>query len=121
MQRRLCSAILFLQAVVLGLTTPVLVRSDDLSTPQALVIGLGLAVLCVLVAGMLRRSWAYVVGHAIQVGSLALGAFTPVMIVLGVVFGALWVTAYRLGGTIDRDKAQHPGTDAVAAPPPAAD
>ncbi len=108
MQRRLCSAILFLQAIVLGLTTPVLVQGDDLSTTQALVIGLGLTVACILVAGMLRRPWAYHLGWAIQVGSLALGFFTPVMIVLGVLFGLLWFAAVRLGGTIDRDKAAGP-------------
>jgi uncharacterized membrane protein len=108
MQRRLCSAILFLQAVVLGLSTIVLVQSDDLSTTQALWIGIGLAVACILVAGLLRRSWAYLLGHAIQIGSLALGIITPVMIVLGVIFGALWVTAFRLGATIDRDKAARP-------------
>lgn len=105
MQRRLCSAILLLQSIVLGLSTPVLVQDDDLSTTQALVVGLGLAVVCLLTAGMLRRSWAYHVGWAIQVGSLALGLVTPVMIVLGVIFGLLWYTAVRLGGTIDRDKA----------------
>lgn len=105
MQRRLCSAILFLQAIVLGLTTPVLVHDDDLSNPQALWIGLGLCVTCLLVAGMLRQRWAYVLGWLIQAGSLALGAFTPVMIVLGVIFAVLWLTAYRLGATIDRDKA----------------
>lgn len=105
MQRRLCSAILLLQSIVLGLTTPVLVQVDELSTPQALVIGLGLAVACLLVAGMLRKPWAYHVGWAIQAGSLALGLFTPVMIALGVIFGLLWYTAVRLGATIDRDTA----------------
>jgi uncharacterized membrane protein len=104
MQRRLCSAILSLQAVVLGLSTIALVQHLDNNT-EALAIGLGLALACILVAGMLRRRWAYYLGHAIQVASIALGAVTPVMIVLGVIFGALWVTAYRLGATIDRDKA----------------
>lgn len=108
MQRRLCSAILILQAVVLGLTTPVLVHDDGLSNAQGLIIGLGLCVLCVLVAGMLRKRWAYGVGWLIQAGSLALGAFTPVMIVLGVIFAVLWFTAYRLGATIDRDKGTVP-------------
>lgn len=105
MQRRLCSAILFLQAIVLGLTTPVLVHDDGLSKGWALTIGLGLCVLCLLVAGMLRKRWAYGIGWLIQAGSLALGAFTSVMIVLGVIFAVLWFTAYRLGGMIDRDKA----------------
>lgn len=105
MQRRLCAAILSLQAVVLGLTTPVLVQGDDLDTTPALVIGLGLTLACILVAGLLRKPWAYHLGWAIQVCSLALGAFTPVMIVLGLIFGALWYTAVRLGSMIDRDKA----------------
>jgi hypothetical protein len=104
MQRRLCSAILSLQAVVLGLSTLALVQHLDNDT-EALVIGLGLAVACVLAAGMLRSRVGYGLGHAIQVASIALGAVTPVMIVLGVVFAALWVTAFRLGATIDRDKA----------------
>jgi uncharacterized membrane protein len=104
MRRRLCSAILLLQAVVLGLTTPVLVQDNDLSTGHALAIGLGLCVACILVAGMLRMRWAYVIGWAIQVAAILLGLFTPVMIVLGVIFGALWLTAYRLGSMIDRDK-----------------
>ncbi len=114
MRRRLCSAILLLQSVVLGLSTPVLVQGEDLSTTQALVIGLGLAGSCILVSGMLRSPWGYYLGWAIQAGSLALGIFTPVMIVLGGIFALLWFTAFRLGGTIDRDKA-------AAAPGPPAD
>ncbi|MCW2784980.1 MAG: hypothetical protein JWP74_1497 [Marmoricola sp.] len=105
MKRRLCSAILFLQAIVLGLSALVLVQSKDLTNTQALWIGLGLSGACVLVAGMLRRPWAYVLGWLIQAGALALGIYTPAMIVLGVLFGLLWFTAYRLGATIDRDKA----------------
>lgn len=105
MQRRLCSAILFLQSIVLGLSTIVLVNDEGLTNTQGLSIGLGLCVLCVLVAGMLRKRWAYGLGWLIQAGSLALGALTPVMIVLGVIFLVLWFTAYRLGATIDRDKA----------------
>jgi hypothetical protein len=105
MRRRLCSAILLLQAVVLGLSSIVLVQSDDLTNAQALWIGIGLCAACLLVSGLLRMEWAYWLGWAIQVASLALGVYTSVMIVLGVLFGALWFTAYRLGGIIDRDKA----------------
>lgn len=105
MQRRLCSAILFLQAIVLGLTTPVLVHDDGISNAQGLAIGLGLCVGCVLVAGMLRQRWAYGLGWLIQIGSVALGVVTPVMYGLGLIFLVLWFTAYRLGATIDRDKA----------------
>ena len=105
MQRRLCSAILFLQAIVLGLSAIVLVQSKDLTTTQALWIGLGLSGACVLVAGLLRKPWAYALGWLIQAGALALGVYTPVMVLLGAIFALLWFTAYRLGATIDRDKA----------------
>lgn len=103
MKRRLCAAILFLQAIVLGLTTPVLISVKDVSVPAALSIGLGLLVACLLTAGLLRFRWAYWIGWAIQACSLALGALIAPMIVLGVVFSALWTTAYFMGAKIERE------------------
>jgi hypothetical protein len=105
MQRRLCSAILLLEAVVLGLTTPVLISVESVDTSRALWIGLGLTAACVVTAGLLRNPWAYAVGWAIQVAAIALGFEVTAMFVLGVIFLALWITAYRLGRTIDRDRA----------------
>lgn len=103
MRRRLCAAILSLETVVLGLTTPVLVQNLD--TWLALMIGLGLAVLCLLVAGTLRFEAAYYVGWAIQVAAIGLGFIVTAMFVLGVIFFVLWLTANRLGAMIDRDQA----------------
>ena len=73
MQRRLCAAILALEAIVLGLTTPVLISVAGVATATALWIGLGLTVSCILVAGLLRFGWAYGLGWAIQVAAIALG------------------------------------------------
>lgn len=103
MRRRLCAAILTLESVVLGLSTPVLVQHLD--NGPALAIGLGLAVLSLLVAGSLRFPWAYHVGWLIQVAAIALGFVVTAMFALGVIFFVLWLTAFRLGGMIDRDKA----------------
>ena len=50
----MCAAVLCLEAIVLGLTTPVMITLTDVSTSTALVIGLGLAVACLLLAGLLR-------------------------------------------------------------------
>jgi hypothetical protein len=105
MQRRLCSAILLLEAVVLGLTAAVLRSVEGLSLNAALSIGLGLALGCVVVAGLLRFGWAYYLGWAIQVAAVGLGFLVTAMFVLGAVFLALWLTAVRLGRTIDRDRA----------------
>jgi hypothetical protein len=106
MQRRLCAAILTLEAIALGLSTPVLISVAGVSTATGLWIGLGLAVACVLVAGMLRRPWAYAVGWAIQVAAIALGVVVHSMFVLGAIFLALWATAYFLGRKIEVERAE---------------
>lgn len=105
-QRQLSATMLVLQAVVLGLTTPVLISVAGVPVGPALVVGLGLAAACVVVAGMLRRPWAYSLGWAIQAASIALGFVTGFMFVLGAVFLALWAGAYFLGAKIDRERAE---------------
>ncbi|RNL78799.1 DUF4233 domain-containing protein [Nocardioides marmorisolisilvae] len=105
MQRRLCSAILFLEAVVLGLSTPVMISVESVDKSQALWIGLGLTVACLLVAGMLRKPWAYGVGWAIQIAAVALGVLVTAMYVLGAIFLLLWLAAVRIGRLIDTDRA----------------
>ncbi|QLQ10140.1 MAG: DUF4233 domain-containing protein [Nocardioidaceae bacterium] len=106
MQRSLCAGILSLEAVVLGLTTPVMISVSDVRWQIATVIGVGLLVLCLLVAGMLRARWAYLVGWGIQIAALALGFVIPTMFALGAVFLALWWAAYSVGAKVDADRAQ---------------
>jgi hypothetical protein len=106
MQRRLCAAILSLEAIAFGLSTPVLISIAGVSTATGLWIGLGLTVACLLVAGLLRFPWAYSLGWAIQVAALALGFEVTTMFVLGAVFLALWATAWFLGRKIERERAQ---------------
>lgn len=114
MQRRLCSAILLLESIVLGLSTPVLISVESVDKDRALWIGLGLAAACVVTAGLLRRSWAYYVGWAIQVAALALGFQIGAMFALGAIFLVLWVTAVRLGRMIDRDRAAYDNHQSTA-------
>ena len=47
----MCAAILSLEAVVLGLTTPVMINLADVPWRTACVVGLGLCVACLLLAG----------------------------------------------------------------------
>jgi hypothetical protein len=105
-QRSLCAAMLSLQTIVLGLTTPVLVSVEAVDTGVALAIGLGLAAACVVAAGLLRSPVGYGLGWAVQAASLALGVVIPMMVILGVVFTSLWAGAYFLGRKIDREKAE---------------
>ena len=106
MQRRLCAAILFLEAIAFGLSTPVLISIAGVSTAAALWIGLGLTIGCILVAGLLRFAWAYWLGWALQFGAIAVGFEVPAMFFLGAVFLALWATAYFLGRRIEIERAQ---------------
>ena len=104
-RRGMCAAVLTLESITLGLTTPVLITISDVAVGTALVIGLGLAVACLVVAGMLRREWAYGLGWAIQVGAVAVGFLVPMMFFLGGLFALLWATAYLLGRKIERERA----------------
>jgi hypothetical protein len=105
MQRRLCSAILLLEAIVLGLSTPVMISVESIDQARALWIGIGLTVACLLLAGMLRKPWAYSLGWAIQVAAVGLGFLVTAMFVLGAIFLLLWLAAVRIGRLIDTDRA----------------
>ncbi len=104
-RRGMCAAVLSLEAIALGLTTPVMITISDVAAGTALAVGLGLAVVCLLLAGMLRAEWAYAAGYAVQVAAVGLGFVVPVMFVLGAVFAALWVGADLLGRKIERERA----------------
>jgi hypothetical protein len=101
----MCAAILCLQGIVLGLTTPVLVTIADVSLGVALAVGLGLTVACFLLAGMLRREWAYAAGWIVQGAAIALGFVIPLMFLLGGIFALLWGLADYLGRRIERERA----------------
>jgi hypothetical protein len=104
-RRGMCAAILCLEAITLGLTTPVMVSVADVAVSTALWIGLGLAVVCLLLAGLLRSEWAYGAGWVVQGAAIGLGVVIPLMFFLGAVFALLWGTAYFLGLKIERERA----------------
>ncbi|GAA1161704.1 DUF4233 domain-containing protein [Nocardioides aquiterrae] len=104
-RRGMCAAVLSLEAITLGLTTPVLISIAGVDTSTALWVGLGLAVACLLLAGLLRAEWAYSLGWVIQGAAIGLGFVIPMMFVLGVIFALLWGSAYFLGRKIERERA----------------
>jgi hypothetical protein len=102
----MCAAVLSLEAITLGLTTPVLITIADVDAGTAVAVGVGLAVVCLLLAGMLRAEWAYVLGWLVQVAAIALGFAIPLMFLLGGIFALLWGSAYFLGRRIERERAE---------------
>jgi hypothetical protein len=105
-RRGMCAAVLSLEAITLGLTTPVMITIADVSAGTAVAVGVGLAVVCLLLAGMLRAEWAYSLGWAVQVAAVGLGFVIPLMFVLGGIFALLWGSAYFLGLKIERERAE---------------
>jgi hypothetical protein len=102
----MCAAMLSLQAVVLFLTGVVSIGATDVGAARALILGGGLAVTCVVAAGLLRWRVGYWLGWLIQGVSIALGVLVTIMFFLGALFAALWATAYFLGAKVDRERAE---------------
>jgi hypothetical protein len=110
LRRSMCAGMLVLQAVVLFLSGLVMTGLTDVGFATALTIGLGLALGCIVTAGLLRRPIGYWLGWGIQLLSVGLGFVVPMMFFLGVVFAALWVGAYVVGTKIDRENAERAAT-----------
>lgn len=104
--RGMCAAMLTLQAIIVALSVPVLITVEDVDKAVALPLGLGLALVCVLTAGMLGRPGGYLIGHACQVATIAMGFLSSAMFFVGAMFGILWLSAFLLGRRIEADKAR---------------
>jgi hypothetical protein len=102
----MCAAILVLEAIVLFLTGVVTIGTTELGAGRAVLLGVGLAVLCLVAAGMLGRRGGYPLGWLVQVVAIGLGVVVPAMFFVGCLFALLWVTAYFLGVRIDRERAE---------------
>lgn len=98
--RGLGAGTLVLEAIVLLLAIqPIRVLGGDLSGW-----GIGavaaLAVLAIVLAGMMKRRWAWHAGTALQVLLLAAGLFHWSLAALALIFGAAWAYASYVRRTI---------------------
>lgn len=64
----------------------------------------GLAVVCFVLCGLLRHSWAWIAGLVVQVALLAGGALHWALLALGVVFGPAWLYALYVRRSIYANK-----------------
>lgn len=92
--------VLFAALVAFGL------REPGSSAGQIWAVAGGVAALCVIAAGLVRRPWGIWLGSAVQVLLIASGVVVSMMFVVGVVFAALWVVALVLGHRIDTERAE---------------
>jgi hypothetical protein len=88
--RGVAAGALVVEALVLLLAIAPLARLAGPGARSAIWLVVVLAVLAAVLAGLLRRSWAYWAGLAIPIGLLAGGFLHWSLAALGVVFGLLW-------------------------------
>jgi hypothetical protein len=94
---RLARTVLIFEALVVMFGALVARALTDLGTAATLGGGGALAVALLLTTGLLRRRAGIVLGSLLQVVVLATALVVPEMLVLAVVFVALWVAALVLG------------------------
>ncbi|MET1061870.1 MAG: DUF4233 domain-containing protein [Aeromicrobium sp.] len=105
--------ILVLEAVVVFFATLVAYGLRVAPVSTIWLVGGCLSVVLILLSGLVSRPGGYLAGSIVQVFVLAGGFIIPMMFAVGVIFVVLWVVALRLGGRIDRERAEydaaHPG------------
>ena len=95
-------AVFFGALVARGLAS----ASSSGASGMFLLLGSLLAVLCVLDVGLLRRPWGVTLGWGLQIATLACVVVVPTMLFVGVLFGALWLTALAQGRVLDEHVAR---------------
>jgi hypothetical protein len=96
------AATLLLEAIVIGLSTPVMIVVGDVPKALGLTCGLGLALVAAIASGMQRRRGGRLVGSLVQVGAVALSLLEPLMAIIGVMFAICWVATLRLEDRVRR-------------------
>lgn len=105
-KRLFSSTVLVLEAFVV-LFAALVAFGLRLADPVAIAAAAGtVALAAVLAAGLLRTPVGYPLGWVVQVWLLLSGLLIPAMFVVAGVFAVLWVVGLRVGGRIDRERAE---------------
>lgn len=119
---RLLAMALFGQAIILSFFALV-ARGNAIADgrpadgQQLMWVGLGLAVLALVAAGLMRRPYGITLGWVVQALTWASAVLVTAMLGVAVVFTGLWVLLLVQGSKVDRIVAEHESrADAEALP-----
>lgn len=117
---RLAASSLVLEALLVFFATLAALPLLDRPASTIWLVGGGLSVACLVVAGLVRRRIGIVLGTLLQVAVVATGFWLPAMFFMGAVFAGLWLWMVSIGARIDRETAAREAgsrVDAVPRPP----
>ena len=98
----MCAAVLVFEGMVVFFAMLVALDLSDVDNATLWWVGSTALVACVLLAGLLRRSWAFAAGSVLQVLIIGTGFVVPTMFFLGALFAGLWFLAIFLGRRVER-------------------
>jgi len=98
--RALTSAVLVMEAIVIGLAIPVALVAGGQPAAVGWLLG-ALALLALLLPAAFGRPFFEPAGWLLQGAVLACGLLEPMLLVLGGMFALLWWTALRLGRRVE--------------------
>jgi hypothetical protein len=108
---RMCAAVLAAQSIAVffgALVARGIAVADSSGAATAyLLVGSGLAVLCIVAAGAMRSAVGVTLGWLIQLATFAATAVVPLMGLVGVIFATLWVLCLVQGHRIDELQRAH--------------
>ncbi|MEV0650203.1 DUF4233 domain-containing protein [Phytomonospora sp. NPDC050363] len=100
--RGLGAMVLALEALVLLLAIAPLNMLDVPHLGLAITVVLVLVVAAVVLAGMMKRPWAWLAGGALQVALLPCAVFHWSLAAIGVVFGLVWLYSLHVRKVLSR-------------------
>lgn len=103
------------EAFVVFFATLVAFGLGELDRVLVWTVGLAVSVLCLVIAGLLPRRWAYGAGWAIQALLIAGAIWVPALVIIGVVFGVIWIVGETVGKRIDVERRARAAAEAAAA------
>lgn len=80
------------------------------------VIGGTLMLALIILSRALDSTGGYIAGSLVQIPVIATGLAVPLMILVGGVFVIMWIASLKLGGRIDRERAEYDAAHPESAP-----